>query len=108
MMSEVLLSYGNRVERIPVSDGETEATLEKKLAETFQIPNISEFFGIQDPQTRRVFSLQEILAAPFLFRSQVGTVIIGCSSCVECVTFRSFSNFSATTDNSDCRNSVKL
>ena len=74
MMSEVLLCYGNRAERIPLSDGETEATLEKKLAETFQIPNISELFGIQDPQTRRVYSLQEILAAPFLFRSQVGTV----------------------------------
>lgn len=83
-MSEVLLSYGNRVERIPLSDGETEATLEKKLAETFQIANISEFFGIQDPQTRRVYSLQEILAAPFLFRNQAGTVIIGCLRCIEC------------------------
>ena len=85
-MSEVLLSYGNRVERIPVSDGETEATLEKKLAETFQIPNISELFGIQDPQTRRVFSLQEIVAAPFLFRSQVGTIIVGCMCRAMCFT----------------------
>lgn len=85
MMSEVLLCYGNRAERIPLSDGETEATLEKKLAETFQIPNISELFGIQDPQTHRVYSLQEILAAPFLFRSQVGTVIIGCSCCACCL-----------------------
>ena len=76
-MTEVLFSLGSKMERILITNQDTEAIIGEKLAQVFGISYPSDIIGVRNIETGRIYSLQEIISDPSVFDGNTGSIVIG-------------------------------
>lgn len=86
-MSEIVLSFGNKTEQIPVMPTNAEVSFREKLCSVFGISASTEITGIKNTRTGRIYSVEEIAHSPQLLADASGMIIVGCTRFFCCIYF---------------------
>lgn len=76
-MSVVHFTYNGLEGTVNKEDMITEEQLRRKLYSIFGFNDSTDFTGVKQNETNRLYSLQEIVNRPSLFSNNPGSIIIG-------------------------------
>lgn len=76
-MSVVHFTYNGLEGTVNEEDMITEEQLRRKLYSIFGFNDSTDFTGVKQNETNRLYSLQEIVNRPSLFSNNPGSIIIG-------------------------------
>lgn len=76
-MSVVHFTYNGLEGSVNKEDMKTEEQLRRKLYSIFGFNDSTDFTGVKQNETNRLYSLKEIVNRPSLFSNNPGAVIIG-------------------------------